>query len=148
MIEVMVILIILGIVMASAIPGIARYTRHDRVRSAAEDFRSTCMRTRARAMATRTLHRVAYNEGTRATVVEQFSGGSWSMVSPDTIRAAHGVTMEGESGGDESNHVITFEPIGTVSATDSPASVWFFNAESDTSTISVVRTGRIVVRHD
>ncbi len=147
-IEMLVVLAMLAIVLASALPGLARYTRHDRVRIGAEDFKSICMETREKALTTRSPHRVTYDPATRGYFVERFSEGSWSVTSTDTLFAPGGVSMSGEGGGSGSNHEITFEPFGTVATDDAPAIVRFFNTEDDTSTVSIVRTGRITVRHN
>jgi Tfp pilus assembly protein FimT len=148
LVETMVIVVILGIVLTAALPNLWDYVHRDRVRAASEDFEAICGVARVRATATRNLHRVVYAPGSGSYYVERRSGGGWDFASADTMSIPATVQMNGEGGGDPTNHMITFGPSGTVAATDAPAIVRFFNAEGDTSIVSIVRTGRISVRHN
>lgn len=145
MVEVMTVLVIFGLVLAAAIPSVSTYLHRDQVRMAALSFRSTCMVAQKRAMATRTPHRVVYDPLTSAYFVERRTGGVWTLASSDTLRLPDGLTMDGGTTADPTNHVITFEALGTVQIDDVPARIRFFNAAADTSTVTLVRTGRMTV---
>jgi len=147
MVEMMTVLVIFGLVLAAAVPSVSMYMRRDRVREAALSFRSTCMIAQKRAMSTRTPHRVIYDTDTGAYFIERRNGGSWDFASSDSLWLPEGLTMAGGIEGDPNHHVITFEALGTVDTGDVPATIQFFNANSDTSSISLVRTGRMTVTH-
>jgi hypothetical protein len=66
---------------------------------------------------------------------------------PDEDHALpRGVAWSPVAGGDPGNTEIEFEGRGTVLMEDSPFTVTFTNAQEDTFTVSLVRTGRVTVR--
>jgi prepilin-type N-terminal cleavage/methylation domain-containing protein len=149
MVEMMVVLLVLGITLAATVPNITRYRRHDQVRMTAEKFRAICSLAQRRAMATRTEHRVVYATGEDAAFyLQRWDGGDWEMVSQDTIWADPGIGMVGSTDGSPGHTRLTFEPLGTVDMADVPATVQFYNSHRDTSTVRVVRTGRMSLRHN
>jgi Tfp pilus assembly protein FimT len=148
MTELMAVLVIFGLVLTASVPQLSRYIRHDRVRTAADEFRNVCLLAQKRATATRNRHRVNFDNDAACYYIERREGELWVMASSDTVHAPAGVQMLGMSGGDPSNTVITFEPLGTIATSDTPAIVQFFNSEHDSSSVSVVRTGRIAVRYN
>lgn len=145
MVEMMTVLVIFGLVLAAAIPSVTTYMRRDQVRGTALSFRSTCMIAQKRAMATRLEHRVVYDPGAGTYHIERFEDGVWNFDSPDSLRLPGGMQMEGGTTADPSHHIITFEALGTVDTDDVPARVRFFNEMADTSTVTLVRTGRMTV---
>lgn len=140
--EMMTILVIMGIVLAAAVPNVTRYMRHDQVRGAADSFKSRCMVAQQMAMSTRMRHRVVYDPSASLYHVEKFTGGAWVSALPDTSHLDSGVVMQGGTDGDPTHHIVTFQPLGTVDINDVPATVAFSNTHSDSSTVSIVRTGR------
>lgn len=147
MVEMMTVLVIFGLVIAAAVPSVSQYIRRDRVREAALGFRSTCMVAQKRAQSTRMEHRVVYDPAAGTYFVERRDGVNWNMISPDTLRMDADITVQGGTDTDPSHHIITFEPLGTVDTGDVPATIRFHNDHSDTTTISLVRTGRMTVTH-
>lgn len=145
--EMMTVLVIMGIVLAAATPNVTRYMRHDQVRGAADTFKARCMVAQQMAMSTRMRHRVVYDPDASAYHIEQFSGGNWVAASNDTTHLDTGITMTGGTTLDPTHHVVTFQPLGTVDINDVPALVSFANTHSDSSVVSIVRTGRMIVRH-
>ncbi len=148
LIEAMVVLLIIGITLAAAVPNVGRYMQHDAVRMAAHNFRSACAVAQKRATATRTRHRVVYEPSGGRYYVEKFEAGSWVFASNDTTRITPNVSMIGGTDGDASNTVLTFEAPGTVASSDVPATIRFYNSHRDTSVVRVVRTGRMTLRHN
>lgn len=149
MVEMMMVLVILGITLAATVPNITRYRRHDQVRMSAEKFRAICNLAQRKAMATRVDHRVVYEPGDEPLFyLERLNGTDWEMASGDTIRADPGISLVGSTDGSPGNTVLTFEPLGTVEMADVPATVQFYNTHRDTSTVRVVRTGRMALRHN
>jgi len=146
-IEVMTVLVIMGIVLAAAVPNVTRYMRHDQVRMAAESFQSHCMVAQQRTMASRVPHRVVYDPGSASYRTERQESGLWEPISADSTALDPGLSMNGGTDTDPSHHVITFEPRGTITMSDVPATVLFTNGEHDSSWVRLVRTGRMVVHH-
>jgi Tfp pilus assembly protein FimT len=145
MVELMTVLVIFGLVLAAAIPSVSTYIRRDQVRMAALGFRSTCMVAQKRAMATRIPHRVVYEPASGTYYIERRESGDWTFASSDTVRIPDHLGMDGGTIGDATNHIITFEALGTVEVDDVPARVQFYNESADTSTVTLVRTGRMTV---
>jgi type II secretion system protein H len=148
LVEMMTVLIILGLVVAAAVPGVGRYMQHDAVRTAADEFKSRCQIAQQRTLSTRLRHRVIYSPSSSSYYLERHEGGDWTWAGSDTVHLTPNVSMEGGVESDPSRHIVTFEPLGTVAATDVPALVQFFNERHDTSSVSIVRTGRMIVRHN
>ena len=146
LIEMMTVLIVLGIVLAAAVPNVGRYLQHDTVRAEARKFQSYCQVAQQQAQSSRIRHRVVYDPAQSCYYIERAQGGSWSMASADTTILPSSVTMSGGVEGNPTRHIITFEPWGTVAATDVPARVRFVNFRNDSSSVSIVRTGRMIVR--
>jgi type II secretion system protein H len=99
LIEAMVVLVVLGIVLAAAIPDFTKSNRRRSVESAATTLSSRIQVARQRAIAT-----------------------------------------------DPTNTDVEFESRGTVLEEDTPLGITFMNAVGDTFFLSLVRTGRVVVR--
>jgi len=149
MVEMMMVLVILGITLAATVPNITRYRRHDQVRMTAEKFRALCSLAQRKAMATRVDHRVVYEPGDEPLFfLERLNGADWEMVSVDTIYTDDGIGLTGSTDASPGNTVLTFEPLGTVEMADVPATIQFYNSHRDTSTVRVVRTGRMSLRHN
>jgi prepilin-type N-terminal cleavage/methylation domain-containing protein len=147
MIEMMVMLVIFGITLAATVPNVTRYMRHDQVRMVAENFRAVVAVTQQRAMSTRVPHRIVYEPSANCYYIERRTAGVWVFACADTLRVSGDLFMAGGTDSDPSNQVLTFEPFGTVSVDDVPATIVFSNGHHDSSTVRIVRTGRTTLRH-
>ncbi len=149
LVETMVVVVLLGLLLAMAIPNFADSNRRRRTEGAANDL-STCLQlARQRTVASRIPFRVVLDPGARTFWTERSETDSTWVRDPDEEHALpNGVTWTPEAGGDQGNVDIEFEGRGTIRAEDAPFTVVFTNAREDTFLLSLVRTGRVTVRAD
>lgn len=149
LVETMVVVVLLGLLLAMAIPNFANSNRRRRTEAAATDL-STCLQiARSRTVATRVPFRVVLDpeNGTFWTERSE-SDSSWVRDPDEEHELPRGVMWAPEAGGDPGNTDIEFEGRGTIQAEDAPFNVVFTNAREDTFILSLVRTGRVTVRTD
>jgi len=147
MTEMMMVLVIMGIAMAAAVPNVTRYMRHDQVRMAAENFKAACAITQQRAISTRLLHRVIFDPDEDHYYVERRESGSWTFAAADTTWLDEGVEIRGGTDDDASNTTLTYEAQGTIDRDEVPATITFSNSHGDSSVVRVLRTGRMAIQH-
>ncbi|MBD3235710.1 MAG: prepilin-type N-terminal cleavage/methylation domain-containing protein [Candidatus Eisenbacteria bacterium] len=146
--ESMVVLVIIAIVLAIAIPNFVRISARDRVETAALDFERTVILARQKAIAKRRPYRVSINTYQGSYYVERQEGLTWVRDPNETFQLHDAVELDLLMGGNPANSVLLLEAQGTIASDDAPASVWFFNDRGDSATVQIVRTGRIRTRVD
>jgi type II secretion system protein H len=149
LIEMMVVLVILGIVLATALPSFVRRNEWNRLQGEAERMSARMLEARQRAVARRTPFRMVLDPaGQTYRFFRQDDDSTWTAEPAETYRA-EGIlelttTLAGEEPPDSVE--ILFEPRGTIRDTDVPAVMRFVGTEQDTAILTVVRTGRATVR--
>lgn len=147
LVEMMVVLVIFGIVIAMAVPNIAQSNRRRRAEAAANEFAGKALIARQKTVATRTPHRLIFDGEARACWIErQENDSTWTIDPPDTVRFIDGITLRYSAGGSDDNTEIEFRGDGTVLPEDAPLVLTTSSCEADSMTVSMVRTGRLVIR--
>ena len=147
LIEGMVVLVILGIVLATAIPNFASSNKRRKVQSAATTLSARLQMARQSTVAKRVPHRVILHRPRHAYWIErQDTDSTWIRFPDEEYVLPQGVNWSVSAGGLGTNIDVEFEPRGTVLAEDVPLAVTFMNAAGDTFFLSLVRTGRVMVR--
>ncbi len=147
LVETMVVVVVIGIVFAIAVPNLAQTNRGRRVEAAANDLAARMNLERQRTIATRIPHRLVLLPGSHAYRTERLVNDStWAADGDSVYRIPAQVIWDFEAGGDPVNTDIEFESRGTVLAEDTPLVIHFADAEGDSATVSLVRTGRVTVR--
>jgi Tfp pilus assembly protein FimT len=143
------VVVVLGLLLAVAIPSFTDSNRRRRTESAAEEL-STCLQlARQRTVASRTPFRVVIDPDAGSYCTERSETDSTWVRDPDEDHTLPpGVEWSPEAGGDAGNIDIEFEGRGTVRAEDAPFTVVFTDAREDSFVLSLVRTGRLTVRAD
>jgi type II secretion system protein H len=148
-VELMVVLVILGIVLATAIPSFVRRNEWTRLQGEADALSARMLEARQRAVAQRTPYRLALDPASVTYRFYRQTGDSSWVPQPEEYFRAHGVAEFSASLGGWPPYdsvEILFEPRGTVRETDVPAVLRFVGTESDTAILTLVRTGRVTVR--
>ena len=149
LVETMVVVVMLGLLLAMAIPNFADSNRRRRTEAAAADLSTSLQLARQRTLARRTPFRVVLDPDNRTFWTERSeTDSSWVRDPDEEHTLPRGVTWSPEAGGDASNTDVEFEGRGTIRAEDAPFTVIFTNAREDTFILSLVRTGRVTVRAD
>lgn len=146
MIELMVVLTIVGIMLAAAIPNFARVSNRDKVMEVACDIQRTLTLARQKALAKRAPYRVTIDPISRTFRVDRHQMGAWVGDPPEVFAWREEVDISMSVGGVAGNYDIEIEPQGTLRAQDAPALLTFTNCHGDTVVVNFVRTGRIRVR--
>jgi type II secretion system protein H len=143
LIELMVVITILGIVFAAAVPNFARFVARDRVDAAAQEVQSALALARQKALARRTLYRVSLSGAPVVVLVERQDSTAWvpDPAHPLTLNA--NVQADALFGGDASNDEALIDAQGMLLSEDAPAEIILFNDRADSMTVRMVRTGRI-----
>jgi Tfp pilus assembly protein FimT len=143
----MVVLAIFGMVVAMAVPNIAQTNKRRRAEAAAREFAGKAMLARQRTVATRTPFRLVFDMEERACWMErQENDSTWTVDPPDTVRFREDLGLRFSAGGDEDNAEIEFRGDGTIIAEDAPLLLTTSSCEAESFTVSMVRTGRLVLR--
>lgn len=148
LVESMVVLVVIAIVLAIAIPNFVRISARDRVEAAAFDLERTVMLARQKAIAKRRPYRVSINTHDGSYYVERQEGLSWTRDPNETFLLHDSVALDVQMGSDPANSILLLEPQGTIPSDDAPAYFRFSNERGDSATVSIVRTGRIRTRVD
>jgi type II secretion system protein H len=147
LIEIMVVVVIIGIVLAAALPDLGGRARWSRLEGAARGFSTRLQTARAEAVARRVPYRVVTSPADHSYVVERQEADSTWVRDPDETYVAEGIeAMQVEVGGEVDSAAIVLEPRGTVSEENAPALIRFLDSQGDTAEVSLVRTGRVTVR--
>jgi type II secretion system protein H len=147
LVELAVVLVIFGILMAVATPSLNRGNSWRRIEGAARDLGARMQSARQASICARVPYRMVLDrEGARYAFERQQQDSSW-VRSPDVVFPLEGAAeFRAIIGGSESATLIRFETRGTVQEDDSPVLIRLFDAQNDTATVSMVRTGRVTVR--
>jgi type II secretion system protein H len=144
-IEVMVGLIIMGIVLAVAVPNFLDHQRTNRTYTAASDLASHVRLARQKALARRATYRLVLNPGNDTYLFQRREGvGNWVNDPDEIFSMPREVDLYSELAGDPSNLDLELDPQGTVDIGDVPAFIRFYGVR-DTLTVSVIRTGKVRV---
>ncbi len=147
LLEVMVVVVILGILLAVATPGLGRRNEWNRLEGAARNLSTRLQTARALAVSHRVPYRMVLNSAAMSYIIERQDTDSTWVREPDVEYAAEGIEeMQVEIGGTTDSVAVVMEPRGTVLAEDVPAVVRFLGSRGDTAVVSLVRTGRVTVR--
>jgi type II secretion system protein H len=147
LVEAMVVLVIFGIVLAVSAPNIMESNRRRRAEAAANEFAGKALVARQKTIATRVPFRLVMDQEARACWTERAADDStWTIDPPDTVRFAPDLGLEFTAGGSSENTEVEFRGDGTMIAEDAPLLLTTSSCETDSFTVSMVRTGRLVVR--
>ncbi len=103
------VVVLVGILAAVAIPSLSRTSDVHRVNDVARGIQSRLLEARAEAMARQRSYR--FRLATTQYMIESSNGGTWTTVSTINVPAAITVQLDGGSTG-----TITYQPIGRVDA--------------------------------
>lgn len=144
LVELMVVVVVIGLVMAASAPPAVRWWKRQDLDRNGERMAAAMQICRQKAVWRRAPYRLVLDTETPAFHIEtRDSAGAWYADPPDTTVVDRGVGMAVFAGGSASNKEILFESRGTVSASDTPATVTFWNARQETLAVQIVRTGRV-----
>jgi type II secretion system protein H len=147
LLEVMVVVVIFGILLAVAMPDLGRRNEWNRLEGAANDLSTRLQTSLALAVSHRVPYRVVLDPEAMTYAIERQDDDSTWVREPDVDYAAEGIEeMRVEIGGDTHAVEVVMEPRGTVQAEDAPAVIRFLGSRGDTAVVSLVRTGRVTVR--
>lgn len=148
LVETMVVVVIMGLLLAVGVPNFSRSNRGRRVEAAADDIAARINMERQRAVATRIPHRLVLLPGSNGYRTErQETDSTWVADGDSIYELSPQVLWAFDAGDDPQNTDIEFESRGTIRAEDAPLFITFSNAEGDSATVSLVRTGRVTVHH-
>jgi Tfp pilus assembly protein FimT len=142
----MVVLVVLGILLATAVPSLTERNARSRTEGAARQLSARMQAARQLAVSKRIPYRMTFDLESRSYYFErQDDDSTWTM-DPDETYAIEGVEeIATEIGGRVGESLVHFETRGTIDGDDSPALVTIVSAHGDTARLSVVRTGRATV---
>ncbi len=147
LVELAVVLVVIGLMLAAAVPSFMRGDEWRRVEGAAANLSARIQTTRQMSVARRVPFRLVLDPGSRSYFFErQASDLTWVRDPEETYTADGTTSMSASIGGDETATEIYFEPRGTMRAVDVPAEIRFVSARHDTAIVAVVRTGRVSLR--
>ena len=147
LVEALVVVAIVGILMAIALPNLARTNRGRRVEAAANAMAARINLERQRAVATRCPHRLVLMPGSNGYRTERMLNDStWTADGDSIYEIPEQVTWDFEAGNDPLNVDVEFESRGTIHVDDAPLVIRFSDAEGDSVRLTLVRTGRVTVR--
>lgn len=146
LVEVMVVLVVLGILIATAVPSFTERNARSRTEGAARQLSARMQAARQAAVSKRVPYRMTFDLEDRSYYFErQEDDSTWTM-DPNETYSIEGVDgIETEIGGRAGETVVRFETRGTIDGNDAPALVTIVSAHGDTARLSVVRTGRATV---
>ncbi len=141
--ELMMVLAVMAILVAMAIPNFARMTARDRVEVSAYDLQRRVALARQKAIAKRTQYRVVFDPAASTYTIECYRGGTWIPDPGEVFASDPSVNFTVDLNGDPANLDLLIEPMGTIDRSDGPARIVFTNQRGDSAVVSIVRTGRI-----
>lgn len=144
LIELMLVVAIIGIVVAAAVPSFASRSAWYRMDGAAKDMASRISWARQKAVSSRTPYRMLIDRAGMAYSFErQDTDSTWTPDPPDSFRITGIDDFEAEIAGDVGDEELLFETQGTINDDDAPAVFRFYSTKGDTCALNLVRTGRI-----
>jgi type II secretion system protein H len=147
LIEVMVVLIVIGVVLAAAVPSVTERNARNRSEGAARQLSARMQIARQMAVSQRVPYRMTIDPaGGEYWFERQDDDSTWTM-DPDRVFVIEGVDdVRTNIGGQEGETEVRFQTRGTLEADDSPALITIISTNADTANLSMVRTGRATVR--
>ncbi|MFN8546922.1 MAG: prepilin-type N-terminal cleavage/methylation domain-containing protein [Candidatus Eisenbacteria bacterium] len=147
LIELMLVVAIIGIVMAAAVPNFSQRSAWYRMEGAGRGLSSRMLWARQKAVATRTPYRLVLDRDALEYHFErQTSDSTWAS-DPDEVYDLDGIgDFDAEINGSVSDDDIVFETQGTVAEEDVPAVMRIYSTAGDTCSLRLVRTGRVTLR--
>ncbi len=147
LVEAMVVVVILGLVIAAAIPNFANSNRRRRVESAATEISTRLQLARQRTVASRLPRRLVADLAAETYWIERSQNDSTWIRDPDEdYTLPQGVDWTFRAGAEAGNRDVEFESRGTILSEDAPVAITFTDAQGDSFMVSLVRTGRVTVR--
>ena len=147
LVELLVVIVIVGFVMAATVPPAMKYWKRSDLDRNGNRFAATVRLCRQKAIWQRQNYRLTVDPVTPCFYSEtKDSTGAWRLDPPDTFFVDRNVSISIDAGGSPSNRDLIFEGRGTVSASDTPATIRFWNAREETLAVQLVRTGRVRIR--
>lgn len=146
-VELAVVLVIFGIVLAAAVPSFTHRNAWVRLEGSARELSSRIQLARQAAVAQRVPYRVLVDSDDHSFTVERQENDSTWTREPDQVFRLEGVQEMTMVVGDslESDEIL-IETRGTVDDSSAPARIRLLSAQSDTAVVVVVRTGRVTTR--
>jgi prepilin-type N-terminal cleavage/methylation domain-containing protein len=143
LIELLVVITILGVVLAMAVPNFVRFVARDRVDAAAQEVQSALTLARQKALARRANYRITLAGTPVVLRVEREQAGEWiaDPARPTTLDSE--LHAQTEFGGSPGNSDLIIGPQGMLLTADAPAEIILFNDRADTAVVRMVITGRI-----
>lgn len=143
LVELLVVIAMLSIVMAAALPNFARFTARDRVDGAAQEIQSALMLARQKAIAKRSLYRISLSGTPAVLLVERQADSGWVADPATPLTLNPTLQVEALFGEDPGNLQLLVGPQGLIEAVDAPAEFTVVNEQADSAVVRMVRTGRI-----
>jgi type II secretion system protein H len=146
LLEMIIIVVIIGITLASAVPSMGHRQEWARLEGSARALSTRLQTARALAVSHRVPYRVVLNAGGMSYVIErQLDDSTWVREPAEAYRVEGVDEMTMDVGGG-SDSTVVLEPRGTVADASAPTVVRFLGTRGDTAEVSMVRTGRVTVR--
>jgi len=141
--ELLVVVALLGLVMAAAVPNFGRLVARDRVDAASQEVVSALILARQKALARRTDYRVTLAGSPAVISVARLTDDGWvdDPVRPLTLHP--GIQATALFGGDAGNQELLIGPQGLLLAEDAPALITLTNDRADSAVVRMLRTGRV-----
>jgi len=146
LIELMLVVAIIGIVMAAAVPNFSQRSAWYRMEGAGRSMASRMLWARQKAVATRTPYRLVLDrEALEYHFERQTTDSTWAS-DPDEVYALEGIDdFDADINGSVSDDDIIFETQGTVADEDVPTVMRIYSTSGDTCSLRLVRTGRVTL---
>ena len=145
--ELAVVMVIIGVLLAAAVPNFATRSAWNRAQGGARELGSRISYIRQLTVARRTPYRLVLNRPDHSYTFERQQNDSTWVRDPNEIYPIAGIAgMTSTANGDASANDIYFEAGGTIRSQDAPLQVHLLSARGDTATVVLVRTGRVTVR--
>ncbi len=142
-VELMVVVVVIGVLSAIALPNFVGRNARNRCEGAARDVSVRMQMARQKAVSSRMPHRMVFDVSERTYYFEKFETDSTWTQDPAEVYEIKGLgNFTTSVGGSSLDNEILFETRGTLATADSPVLFTFISTESDSASLSVVRTGR------
>lgn len=146
-IELMVVMVIMGLVLAAAVPSFVQRNAWNRVEGAAREMSARMAIARSMSIAKRIDYRLVLSRSVLSYYFERKQDANTWVRDPDREFQVSGVAaMTSSANGDHDANEIYFETGGTIRQDQAPLQVHFVSSRGDTGTVVLVRTGRATVR--
>lgn len=146
LVEMMVVLVIFGILLAVAVPSLTRRNTHNRIEGSARELSSRMQIARQKAVSRRVPYRMLLDASSGTYAFERRLDDSTWVADPPGVFAFEGVSqILSNIGGSAGASEIVFNPRGTIRGSDVPAEISLVSCTQDTACVRLVVTGRLSV---